>query len=273
MTVELAGKVAVITGGASGIGFAYAQRFREGGMRLVIADIEQDQLDEAVAKLGGDPKEVIGVRTDVSKLDDVEHLAAATMDHFGSVYAICNNAGVNAYGFASWEAPVATYEWVFGVNLWSVVYGIKTFVPLLLEAGEGHVANTASGAALTGLPYIAPYTATKHAVLGLSEALQRELQDQGSSIGVTVVCPGRTQSRIRTSSRLWPEHLGENMARGSRDAARLENTTLEGADDPAVLADGLWDAMTEGRFLVLPNVEMGVRLVMSRLGEVVGQQP
>ncbi len=266
---DLRGKVAVVTGAASGIGLAYARKLQRGGMKLVLADVEAEQLDAAVAELGGDARDVIGVRTDVSRQEDLEALAARTMEHFGSVYAICNNAGVNAYGHSVWEAPLSTYEWVLRVNLWGMIHGVRAFVPLLVSAGEGHVVNTASDAGLrAGTPYIGAYSASKHAIIALSESLATELRDQGSAVRVTVVCPAKTRTRIRTSSRLWPEHLGPSGALGTHDADRRQDTTLADGDDPAVLADGLWRALHHGNFLVLPSVARGLGMLAGRFGQL-----
>jgi NAD(P)-dependent dehydrogenase (short-subunit alcohol dehydrogenase family) len=147
---DLRSKVAVVTGGASGIGFAMAQRFLAEGMRVVLADVDAEALDSATARLGATTDDVLTVPTDVTQADQADELAGRTLERYGAVHVLCNNAGVNAYGFTSWEAPLATWNWVLGVNLWGVIHGIRSFVPLLIEADEGHVVNTSSMVAFRG---------------------------------------------------------------------------------------------------------------------------
>src|SRR5581483_3965092 len=168
---DFAGKVAVVTGGASGIGLGLARRFAGEGMRVVIGDVEKRALDTAVNDLAASGAEVEGV---VSDAEQVQALADATIARFGAVHVVCNNAGVGGGGL-SWELPLSTWEWVIGVNLWGVVHGIRAFVPLLLQQEEGHVVNTASVAGLVAAPFMGPYNASKHAVVGVSETLHHEL--------------------------------------------------------------------------------------------------
>ena len=194
---ELTGRVAVVTGGASGIGLAMAERFAAEGMRLAIADIEQDALDAAAKQLGDSGAEVLAVRTDVSQAEEVDELAARVRERFGGFHVVCNNAGVGGHGFLSWDGPVSEWQWVLGVNLWGVINGIRAFVPSLVEQNEGHVVNTASLAGLTTIPFMAPYSATKHAVLAISEALFHELAILGSGVKVSVLCPGFVKTRDR----------------------------------------------------------------------------
>jgi NAD(P)-dependent dehydrogenase (short-subunit alcohol dehydrogenase family) len=176
---RLDGKVAVVTGAASGIGCALARRFVEEDMRVVLADVEQAALEHAAAELTNVGASVLAVPTDVSDADAVDHLAARVVEHFGAVHVVCNNAGVGGEHYPTWEAPLAYWEWLFGVNLWGVIHGLRSFLPLLLAQAEGHVVNTSSIAGLVGIPYIAPYVATKHAILGMSEALFHELAMMG----------------------------------------------------------------------------------------------
>src|SRR4051794_21276914 len=171
---ELNGRVAVVTGGASGIGFALASAFAAEGMKVVLGDIEAPALDDAVAKLESSGAEAIGVRTDVSDDASVAALAAAAVDRFGAIHIACNNAGVGGGGL-SWEAPLSTWEWVLGVNMWGVIHGIRAFVPILMEQDEAHIVNTASIAGLAAGPFMGPYNASKHAVVALSETLYHEM--------------------------------------------------------------------------------------------------
>ncbi len=172
---DFAGKVAVVTGAASGIGFGLASRFAEEGMRVVLADVEEPALEAAVTRLRERDFDVVGVLTDVSDADSVQALADKTLAHFGKVHVVCNNAGVGG-GFGKiWEASLKDWQWALNVNLWGVIHGVRTFVPIMLEQGEdGHVVNTASIAGL--VPGTRVYSVTKHAVVALSEALYHNLR-------------------------------------------------------------------------------------------------
>jgi NAD(P)-dependent dehydrogenase (short-subunit alcohol dehydrogenase family) len=181
---QLNGRVAVVTGGASGIGRGLVNRFAAEGMKVVIADVEKDPLDQAVAEVRATGAEAIGVVTDVSDRAAVENLAAATMDAFGAVHVLCNNAGVETGG-AFQDVPLAGWRWVMDVNVFGVVHGCQVFLPLLRRQSEGHIVNTASVAAFElGIPTMAPYAASKSAVLGLSESLALELRAAGTPVGV-----------------------------------------------------------------------------------------
>ncbi len=193
---KLSGRVAVVTGGASGIGRALAETFGREGMKIVLADVEPEALAKTTREIGECGVEVLAVETDVTKQDDVDRLAAKTLEAFGGVHLVCNNAGVFAGGLC-WSQPLADYAWVLGVNMWGVIHGIRTFVPLMLERGEeGHIVNTASMAALTANPYAAAYHMSKHAVLALSEVLYHELRGTGARIGVSALCPEAVATNI-----------------------------------------------------------------------------
>jgi len=197
---DFQGRVAVVTGAASGIGFASATRFAEEGMKVVLADIQQDALDAAVATLQNAGHPVIGVLTDVSKYDQIKRLADHAIAAFGKVNVVHNNAGVLRAGTME-ELTLEDWQWVLSVNLWSVIYGIKVFLPLLRQAGEGHIINTASTAGLQATPGIGPYNVSKFGVVGLTETLRLELDEEGGSIGASVLCPGSVQTRICQSDR------------------------------------------------------------------------
>jgi len=186
---ELDGRVAVVTGGASGIGLGMARAFAGQGMKLVLADIESGPLAEAAAGLAADGADVLGVECDVSKAESVAELRDRALAQYGAVHVVCNNAGVagSAAG-ATWEAPLDEWDWVMGVNLMGVIHGIRTFVPVMVEqAAPGHVVNTASMAGL--MPGMGIYGVTKHAVVALSESMHAELNGRDLPIGVSVLCP------------------------------------------------------------------------------------
>jgi NAD(P)-dependent dehydrogenase (short-subunit alcohol dehydrogenase family) len=191
---ELRGRVAVVTGAASGIGLGIATAFVAAGMQVVMADLDHARLDREVASFDSDA--VAGAVCDVSDASAVERLADETLRRFGAVHVICNNAGIIRSG-RTWEIPLADWNAVLSVNLLGVVHGVHTFVPLLLKSGdEGHVVNVASMAAVVPVAGIAPYNVAKHGVLALSDTLRMELRDAGAPIGVSVVMPGRVPSRL-----------------------------------------------------------------------------
>jgi NAD(P)-dependent dehydrogenase (short-subunit alcohol dehydrogenase family) len=252
---ELRGKVAVVTGAASGIGLALAKRLGTEGMRLVLADVEPAALAGAKAALEGAGVDCVAVPTDVTRADAVAALAERTLDVFGAVHVVCNNAGVFAGGL-SWEAPLSDYEWVLGVNTWGVIHGVRNFVPILLRQGEpAHVVNVASMAALTSGPLSAAYFMSKHAVLALSESLFLELRQKGAPIGVSVVCPELIATRIGDADRNRPPHWKRGDAPASPERDLVEGairiaTRTQGAP-PETIAERTLAAIREDRFYVL----------------------
>ena len=194
----LEGKIAVVTGAASGMGLAFAQRFARAGMRIVLADVEEPRLDEAAATVGELGVDVLGVVTDVSDVTAVERLRDEALARFGAVHVVCNNAGV-----AGGAERLTDWEWVMSVNFWGVVHGVRTFLPLLTEQGEGHIVNTASMAGL--MPGYSPYSASKWAVVGITEGLFHQLRAEGSAVGVSCLCPGWVKTAIVDSERNRPE--------------------------------------------------------------------
>jgi NAD(P)-dependent dehydrogenase (short-subunit alcohol dehydrogenase family) len=200
---DLAGRTAFITGGASGIGLAMGRAFAEAGMRVMLADIEAKPLEEAVAAFKGNLPEVRGVVCDVRDYAAIERAAQATIEAFGKVHVVCNNAGVSGARGAD-NISLQDWRWAIDINLMGVVHGVKAFLPLLKSHGEGgHIVNTASMAGfLPGMGF-GPYTATKYAVVGISEALAVELEPEG--LGVSVLCPGWVATLITESRRNWPK--------------------------------------------------------------------
>jgi NAD(P)-dependent dehydrogenase (short-subunit alcohol dehydrogenase family) len=250
---ELSGKVAVITGGASGIGFGMAEAFAAEGMKIVLADIEEAALTDAAVKLRAGGADVLDVVTDVSVEDQVIDLATNTYTHFGTAHIVCNNAGVGGGGGMAWEIPQSGWDWTFGVNLWGVVNGIRAFTPRLLEQQEGHIINTASVAGLKALPFMSPYTATKHAVVGLSEALAMELVLTGSPVKVSVLCPGFIRTRLIESERNWPTELGDAPRLGESVIGDTVRQLVDGGKDPAELGRRVVAAVKADHFFILSD--------------------
>src|SRR5215472_7767421 len=196
-----AGKVAVVTGAASGIGLALAERFARAGLDVVMADVEQPALQAASEKIAGLGAKTLAVPTDVSDEAAVNALAAAAVDRFGAVHVVCNNAGVSPVG-DPWSGPISAWKWVLGVNLWGVIHGIRAFLPVLAAQGEGHIVNTASMAGL--IPGLPIYDASKHAVVAISEDLYQAMKLAGLPVGVSVLCPGRVRTGLSDAGRNWP---------------------------------------------------------------------
>jgi NAD(P)-dependent dehydrogenase (short-subunit alcohol dehydrogenase family) len=220
---DFEGKVAVVTGGASGIGFAMATRFAQEGMKVVLADIEEPALEAAVTKLRQGEHEVIGVLTDVSKPESIDQLRDRTLEAFGKVHVLCNNAGIGSVAVNGiWEATLQDWRWSLNVNLWGVIYGVHAFVPLMIEQDEpGHVVNTASMAGLAQGNRI--YSVTKHAVVALSEALHDGLRMQNTKLHASVLCPGLTNTNLMFGARNRPVDL-RNYADEAPSAAQLERS-------------------------------------------------
>jgi NAD(P)-dependent dehydrogenase (short-subunit alcohol dehydrogenase family) len=202
------GQVAVVTGGGSGIGLAMAEAFTRRGLHVVLGDIDDGDLAAAEARLAALGGTVASAHVDVTDAAQVDQLAALTLDRFGRVDVVCNNAGTVGKNMPLWEFELVEWEWILGVDLWGVIHGIRSFVPHLVEQGHGHVVNTASMAALTTVPLNGPYNASKHAVLSISETLSADLQTRAPEVGVTVLCPGPTLTRMMVEGgRSRPAHL------------------------------------------------------------------
>lgn len=271
---QLEGKVAVVTGAASGIGRALADAFAAEGMSVVMADVEEDALATAAKEVGELGAAVLAVPTDVTKGDDVDALAARTVEEFGTFHVVCNNAGVGSGG-TMWELTEADWAWVLGVNLWGVIHGIRAFVPRLVEQNEGHVVNTGSIAGLTSAPMMGPYNASKHAVVTISETLHRELGLNGSAVRVSVLCPGFVQTRIAESDRNRPEHLrnpAESEVNEVNEVGReLLRQIVASGLPPDAVARQVVDAIKHERFYVLPHPDMKA-LVRTRMDDILEER-
>jgi NAD(P)-dependent dehydrogenase (short-subunit alcohol dehydrogenase family) len=250
---ELRDRVGVVTGAASGIGRALARRFAAEGMQVVLADVERPALEKATAEIDASGARAIAVPTDVSKPEQVDALARRALDAFGAVHVVCNNAGVFTSG-PIWEQTLGDWKWVIDVNLWGVIHGIRTFVPLLLQqGGEAHVVNTASLAGLVSPRGLGPYNVTKHGVVTLSETLHYELRAMGSQIGVSVLCPGAIRTNIADAERNRPAELARGANAGANAALRAG---LEAGMDPAQVADLVVRGIREERFYLLTHPEL-----------------
>lgn len=252
---DLTGKNAVVTGAASGIGRALAGRFAAEGMRVVLADVEAAPLEAAAKELRADGAEVAQVVTDVSDGDQVDALAAAATEAFGPVHVLCNNAGVGAGGLLS-ELTTADWQWVLGVNLWGVIHGIRAFLPGMVAHGEpAHIVNTASLAGHVAAPFMGPYSASKFAVVAISETLHHELSMTGANVRASVLCPGWVNTNIAASERNRPAALGGG-SRGEDPRAQMLNQVLESGMAPAEVAELVLSAIRDDRFWVFTHPEM-----------------
>jgi len=271
---DFAGKVAVITGAGSGFGLEFARIGARERMKLVLADVQEDALESAVAEMRSRGAEAVGVQADVSKAEDVDRAAAAAKSAFGAVHLLFNNAGVAGGGGYLWESSLKDWKWILGVNLMGVVHGIRSFVPLMLEhGGEGHVVNTASAAGLVSSPLMGAYNASKHAVVTLSETLHHELRLANARIGVSVLCPAYVPTGISRSERNRPAELADDAPPTSSQIAarqRSEKAVASGKLGAADVARITFDAIREGRFYVithpklLPTVELRLRDVLEQ---------
>jgi NAD(P)-dependent dehydrogenase (short-subunit alcohol dehydrogenase family) len=254
---RLDGRVAVVTGAASGIGRALATALGAKGCRVVLADVERPALDLAAAQLAADGVDCLAVATDVSDADSVAGLRDAAMDRHGAVHVLCNNAGVSRRG-PMVEQSLDDWRWTLGVNLWGVVHGLDAFLPVLRAQEEAHIVNTASVAGLLAFPMGGPYNASKHASVGLTETLHLELRAEGSAVGVSLLCPGAVRTRITDAERNRPAPR-QPAAPAAPPVAELERQNaltralIAGGRDPSAVADEVVDAIEHDRFYVLTH--------------------
>ncbi|MDE3074203.1 MAG: SDR family NAD(P)-dependent oxidoreductase [Chloroflexota bacterium] len=252
---ELRGKVAVITGGASGIGRAIAERFAREGMKMVLADVEAPVLEKTVAEMSAAGHEVIGVLTDVSKAESVEQLAKRTIDAYGKVHLLCNNAGVSGGRGSSWgtiwEATRHDWEWIAGVNFFGVANGIRVFVPIMLAQNEeGHVVNTASVAGL--MPGNNVYGATKAAVVSMSESLYKDFRRHNTKLNVTCLCPTVVDSGFRIGDRNRPpEFQDADNPLATEEAREAYRAFAAKGLKPAEVAEMVYNAVKENQLYLI----------------------
>jgi NAD(P)-dependent dehydrogenase (short-subunit alcohol dehydrogenase family) len=263
---EFKGKVAVVTGGASGIGWGLAERCAAEGMKVVIADIEAAALKKAEKALKTAGAEVLAVHTDVSKLSDIEALAQKTLEAFGGVHLLFNNAGVQpatSLTMPVWENSIADWDWVTGVNLWGVIYGVKVFMPIMLRQNtECHIVNTSSMGGLIAEPQLVIYAVTKAGVVALSEGLYLQLKQKNSPVGVSVLCPAFVSSKIFDAERNRPadyknppESPKPQKAEPPREKAALVSqfSKVSPTISPEASAEIVFKAIREGTFYIFTD--------------------
>lgn len=249
----LDGRVAVVTGAASGIGKAIAKTLIAEGVKVVLADVEEGALKETADELTDGGADVLAHVTDVADASSVQALADATVAHYGAAHILCNNAGVSGLVQQSWTAPAADWDWVLGVNVKGVVNGIRSFLPILLQQDEGHVINTGSAACFEALPGMAAYGASKHAVLAISESLYREMKSIDAKVGVSVLIPaGTVNTNIMKSERNWP---GGDAPTVERDPVSMMihmgfTHAFAQGNDPMVTAAPIPAAIRANQFMI-----------------------
>ena len=255
---DLTGKVAVITGGASGIGRALAERFAAEGMHIVLADLDDVKLRAVEVALAEGGTQVLAVRCDIASEAEVQALADATVERFGGAHVLCNNAGVVGRGDA-WRGPIAAWDWVIRINLYGVIHGIRAFLPIMEDQGEGHIVNTASMAGLVAVPGAAPYNVTKSGVVALSEGLFIELKATGSPVRVSALCPGFVRTNLLEGQQ-WDDRLGSDPGDPSTPMGQIMDTVLrEGVEqgiDANEVAAQVVDAIHAERFWILTHPDM-----------------
>ena len=251
------GRTAVITGGASGLGLAMARRFAREGVRLVLADVQADALERTAAEFEAAGTPVLAVRCDVSRAEDLERLRDEAVARFGAVHILCNNAGVAPGGLA-WESTVADWQWCLGVNVYGVIHGLRSFVPLMLaQEDEAHIVNTASVAGLLSPPGMGIYCVSKHAVVTLTECLHHDLAGRSDKVRASVLCPAYVPTGIHDSERNRPEELRNAPQPKSEDdlarEAALRHAVQSGRISAEQVADNVFEAVRDERFYILTH--------------------
>jgi NAD(P)-dependent dehydrogenase (short-subunit alcohol dehydrogenase family) len=276
----LKGQVAVVTGAASGIGLALAERFASDGMKLVLADIEEAPLHQAALRLEASGSEVIAIKTDVRFESEVNALSDAAYRRFGAVHVLCNNAGIAAGAGAlrthAWNSSLADWDWTMSVNFMGVLYGVRAFAPRMIAGGEeGHIVNTASVAGL--LSGANPYHVSKHAVACLTEGLYKDLRSIASKISASVLCPGLIRTDILDSERNRPAEYGpkvkaETLTEQARHFSSEFRRALEAGYAPSVVADEVAEAILADRYYVIPAQPHLIDLIRARMQDIIEQR-
>ena len=263
-------RVAVVTGGASGIGLGIARALGQRGMKLMLADLNEETIESAVRALRSEGIQAEGVRCDVSKLTDVEGLAAATLERFGTVHVLCNNAGVGL-PTSSRNIKLEDWKWIIDVDLWGPIYGLKVFTPLIEAAGEGHISSTASMAGLISANKMGAYSVAKHGVVALMCALERELRSKKSSITASVLCPGPINTNISFNSLSYRPERADAVKTSTikgRQGASIQ-ASLESGMAPDEVGNLVVDAIENQKFWILthPHWAKGVQRQLDALRE------
>ena len=259
-------RVAVVTGAASGIGKALSLAFAAEGSSVVLADVEDEALAAAKAEVEALGVTALAVKTDVTEEESVADLCSATLEAFGEVHILCNNAGVGGGGLIK-NQQLVDWKWVIDVSLWGVINGLHHFLPHLIEAEDSHVVSTASVAGLMAVPGLAPYNAAKYGVVAIMETLHHEImRDEEANLGVSVLCPGVVRTNIATAQRNRPEHLrrqkgesGSNAAKAPEEARKRNSAiaaALENGMEPSDVASQVVNAIYDRRFWVLSHPEL-----------------
>jgi NAD(P)-dependent dehydrogenase (short-subunit alcohol dehydrogenase family) len=270
-------KVAVITGAASGIGRALAQRCAQEKMKIVLADIEEKALLAAESELKADGAQVIAILTDIAKHEDVKALAQETINAYQHIDLLFNNAGVAA-GAAIWESTLNDCKWVIDVNLWGVIHSIREFVPLMMQQDiPCHIVNTSSIAGLTTYHPSALYQLTKHGIVAISEQLHHDLAIRGANIKVSVLCPGFVNTNIMDAERNRPaEYVNQLDERKTADADDMEDAFLQMIKNgmpPTEVATRVFQAIVEEKFYVFTHPELNM-LIQARMEDILhGRNP
>lgn len=277
---EFKGKVAVITGSSNGIGRAVAERLAQEGMKVVLTGVDRKALAKAESEMKAAGHTVLAVRTDVSKIEDMEALARKTLETFSAVHLLHNNAGVSTEGYSILETPLNDWKWVINVNLWGVIHGVMTFSPIMLKQDtECHIINTSSMAGLVSNPFAGSYNVSKFGIVTLSETLYHELQLKRSRVGVSVLCPGLVNTRLADAQRNRPFELRNDPAEEERlkklphveKLRKLSNELFKTAMSPQQVADVVFNAVKEGKFYIITHPEW-LAAVQTRTQEIIQQR-